>query len=70
METREKAQNELTLYTTQIQNDLDRFQRMKVQDVEGLVVAYAKTQIKYFQKNIGSWEEAYEEVNKISLDHE
>jgi len=58
---------DLVTISMSIQADLDRFQRQKVKDIRDLLVAYAKIHMKWCQKNLGSWQEAKAEVEKIEV---
>ncbi|KAG0165718.1 Sorting nexin, cytoplasm-to-vacuole targeting pathway/endosomal sorting [Apophysomyces sp. BC1034] len=50
-----------------LQADLDRSQREKIRDLRDMLIAYAKTHIRYCQKNLDSWQECQDEVNKIPI---
>ncbi|KAK9768896.1 Sorting nexin, cytoplasm-to-vacuole targeting pathway/endosomal sorting [Basidiobolus ranarum] len=56
---------ELADISTNIQIDLDRFQKRKELDLRDMLLAYAKAQVKWCKKNLEPWEEAQEEVNRI-----
>ncbi|KAF9300228.1 Sorting nexin, cytoplasm-to-vacuole targeting pathway/endosomal sorting [Mortierella antarctica] len=48
-----------------VQGDLDRFQRQKIKDLRDILLAYAKAHKKWCQKNLGSWQEAKDNVEQI-----
>ncbi|KAG0204659.1 Sorting nexin, cytoplasm-to-vacuole targeting pathway/endosomal sorting [Mortierella sp. GBA30] len=50
-----------------VQSDLDRFQRQKVRDLRNILLAYAKAHQKWCQKNLGSWQEAKDNVEQIPV---
>ncbi|ORY05254.1 hypothetical protein K493DRAFT_252912 [Basidiobolus meristosporus CBS 931.73] len=56
---------ELAEISSTIQLDLDRFQKRKELDLRDMLLAYAKAQVKWCQKNLEPWEEALEEVDRI-----
>ncbi|KAG1054514.1 hypothetical protein G6F43_003480 [Rhizopus delemar] len=58
---------DLDVISTELQADLDRFQREKIQEMRDMLIAYAKIHIRYCQKNLESWQEARAEVDKIPI---
>ncbi|KAG9287346.1 hypothetical protein G9A89_023717 [Geosiphon pyriformis] len=66
-EALETSKIDLQNISTSIQEDLDRFQRQKVCDLRDMLIAYAKIQVAWCQKNLSSWEEAKAEVQKIQV---
>ncbi|KAF7721454.1 Sorting nexin, cytoplasm-to-vacuole targeting pathway/endosomal sorting [Apophysomyces ossiformis] len=50
-----------------LQAELNRYERERIQDVRDTLIAYAKTHIRYCQKNLESWRECQEELQKASL---
>ncbi|CAG8518438.1 3319_t:CDS:2 [Ambispora leptoticha] len=64
-EALETSKQDLKNISVSIQEDLDRFQRQKVRDIRDMLIAYAKIQIKWCQKNLNSWEEARAEIEKM-----
>ncbi|KAF9956557.1 Sorting nexin, cytoplasm-to-vacuole targeting pathway/endosomal sorting [Mortierella alpina] len=50
-----------------VQSDLDRFQRQKIRDLRNILLAYAKAHQKWCQKNLGSWQEAKDNVEEITV---
>ncbi|CAG8465388.1 2334_t:CDS:2 [Ambispora gerdemannii] len=64
-EALETSRKDLKNISGSIQEDLDRFQRQKVRDIRDMLLAYAKIQIKWCQKNLTSWEEAKAEIGKM-----
>ncbi|KAK9766393.1 Sorting nexin, cytoplasm-to-vacuole targeting pathway/endosomal sorting [Basidiobolus ranarum] len=61
----ESINTELSEISSNIQIDLDRFQKRKELDLRDMLLAYAKSQVKWCHKNLDSWEEAKEEVERI-----
>ncbi|RUS23136.1 PX domain-containing protein [Endogone sp. FLAS-F59071] len=66
-EAHEVTRKDLVGISADTQADLDRFQRQKVRDMRDMLLAYAKIHAKWCQKNLGSWEEARAEVEKIQV---
>lgn len=64
---RENLQTELAQAGTAIQTDLDRYQREKMAELKGLVVAFAKEMREYSRRAAQAWEEAEKEVDKVEL---
>ncbi|KAG1466308.1 hypothetical protein G6F46_008170 [Rhizopus delemar] len=58
---------DLNSVSTELQADLDRFQREKIHDMRDMMIAYAKIHIRYCQKNLKSWQEARAEVEKVEI---
>ncbi|RCI04118.1 Autophagy-protein 20 [Rhizopus stolonifer] len=58
---------DLNAVSTELQEDLDRFQKEKIHDMRDMLIAYAKIHIRYCQKNLESWQEARAEVEKIPI---
>ncbi|KAJ8659465.1 hypothetical protein O0I10_004830 [Lichtheimia ornata] len=48
-----------------LQAELDRFQHEKIKDLRNMLIAYAKVHIQYCKQNLGSWQEARAEIDKI-----
>ncbi|OBZ87445.1 Sorting nexin-41 [Choanephora cucurbitarum] len=61
------SSKDLNAISLQLQNDLDRFQTEKIQDMRDMLIAYAKIHIRYCQQNLESWQEARAEVEKIPI---
>ncbi|KAI9470999.1 MAG: hypothetical protein EXX96DRAFT_586476 [Benjaminiella poitrasii] len=61
------TRKDLTVISSELQTDLDRFQTEKIQDMRDMLIAYAKIHIRYCQKNLDSWQEARAEVDKIPI---
>ncbi|ORE05163.1 PX-domain-containing protein [Rhizopus microsporus var. microsporus] len=61
------ASKDLGAISTELQSDLDRFQKEKIQDLRDMLIAYAKIHIRYCQKNLEAWQEARAEVEKIPI---
>ncbi|KAK9766168.1 Sorting nexin, cytoplasm-to-vacuole targeting pathway/endosomal sorting [Basidiobolus ranarum] len=62
----EQCSQELTNTSTEIQLNLDFFQRQKEYDLREILLSYAKAHLEWCQTNLEAWQEASEEVNKIS----
>ncbi|KAI9267831.1 hypothetical protein BY458DRAFT_511503 [Sporodiniella umbellata] len=61
------TRKDLNAVSTELQADLDRFQKEKIHDMRDMLIAYAKIHIRYCQKNLESWQEARAEVEKIPI---
>ncbi|KAF7728888.1 Sorting nexin, cytoplasm-to-vacuole targeting pathway/endosomal sorting [Apophysomyces ossiformis] len=61
------AREDLAGVSSNVQNDLDRFQREKLRDLRDMLIAYAKIHVRYCQKNLESWQEARTEIDKITI---
>ena len=46
---RELTQTELNRVSIEVQNELNSFQSMKIEDLKSLLIAFTKLQIKYYQ---------------------
>ncbi|KAI8977608.1 hypothetical protein BDF20DRAFT_821786 [Mycotypha africana] len=53
--------------SSELQADIDRFQKEKIQNMRDMLIAYAKIHIRYCQKNLECWQEARAEVDKIPI---
>ena len=63
----EITRKDLSGSSTELQTELDRFQKEKIKDLRDMLIAYAKIHIRYCQRNLESWQEARAEVDKISI---
>ncbi|KAI9318017.1 hypothetical protein BX666DRAFT_1856028 [Dichotomocladium elegans] len=61
------ARKDLAGASSELQEELDRFQKEKIRDLRDMLIAYAKIHIRYCQKNLESWQEARAEVEKIQI---
>ncbi|ORX47512.1 hypothetical protein DM01DRAFT_1327116 [Hesseltinella vesiculosa] len=50
-----------------VQADLDRFQTEKISDLKDMLLAFAKAHIRYCQKNLESWQEVKDDIDKIPV---
>jgi sorting nexin-4 len=66
-ERREQLQAELASSGTGIQSDLDRYQREKMAELKGIMVAFAKEMRDWSRKSAQAWEEAEREVEKADV---
>ncbi|KAI9492119.1 hypothetical protein BDB00DRAFT_830303 [Zychaea mexicana] len=66
-EALEITRQDLAGSSTELQSELDRFQREKIKDLRDMLIAYAKIHIRYCQRNLESWQEARAEVDKIPI---
>ncbi|KAI7860990.1 hypothetical protein BDC45DRAFT_10740 [Circinella umbellata] len=66
-EALEITRKDLSGSSTELQKELDRFQKEKIKDLRDMLIAYAKIHIRYCQRNLESWQEARTEVDKISI---
>ncbi|KAI8138270.1 hypothetical protein BJV82DRAFT_717501 [Fennellomyces sp. T-0311] len=66
-EALEITRKDLAGASTELQGELDRFQKEKIKDLRDMLIAYAKIHIRYCQRNLESWQEARAEVDKISI---
>jgi len=48
-----------------VRKDLERFQRTKEQDLKNIMNAYVKCHIEWAKKNLESWQEAKQEIEKL-----
>ncbi|KAF9092787.1 Sorting nexin, cytoplasm-to-vacuole targeting pathway/endosomal sorting [Mortierella sp. GBA35] len=63
----ETANADLDKISRAVQGDLDRFQLQKTKDLRDILLAYAKAHQKWCQKNLGSWQEAKDNVEQIPV---
>ncbi|RMZ75500.1 hypothetical protein DV737_g5279, partial [Chaetothyriales sp. CBS 132003] len=61
----EVSQKDVQDATQGVIRDLTRFQRDKEDDLQRYMIAYARCQIEWAKKNLETWSEAKEEVDKI-----
>ncbi|KAL1915855.1 uncharacterized protein VTP21DRAFT_6243 [Calcarisporiella thermophila] len=66
-ETLEVSSNDLVQISAAIQHDLDRFQQQKIADLREMLLAYARSHVKWCEKNLNAWEEAQAEIEKINV---
>ncbi|KAL7750623.1 Sorting nexin, cytoplasm-to-vacuole targeting pathway/endosomal sorting [Sorochytrium milnesiophthora] len=65
-EQKEKQSNDVVQISAAVQQDLDRFQRQKLNDFKHMLIEYAKAHADYCRRNLQAWEEAKQEVGKIT----
>ncbi|KAF9935434.1 Sorting nexin, cytoplasm-to-vacuole targeting pathway/endosomal sorting [Linnemannia zychae] len=63
----EATNSDLDKISRAVQGDLDRFQLQKTKDLRDILLAYAKAHQKWCQKNLGSWQEAKDNVEQIPV---
>ncbi|OAQ31512.1 PX-domain-containing protein [Linnemannia elongata AG-77] len=63
----ETTNSDLDKISRAVQGDLDRFQLQKTKDLRDILLAYAKAHQKWCQKNLGSWQEAKDNVEQIPV---
>ncbi|KAH0603365.1 uncharacterized protein H6S33_007687 [Morchella sextelata] len=62
---KEVAEGDVKDASKGVLRDLRRFQRGKEEDLRAMMIVYAKCHIEWARKNLDSWENAKEEVEKI-----
>ncbi|ORX92654.1 PX-domain-containing protein [Basidiobolus meristosporus CBS 931.73] len=62
----EECSQDLSSTSSEIQLNLDFFQRQKEYDLRGILLNYAKAHLAWCQTNLQAWQEASEEVDKIT----
>ncbi|KAJ1959507.1 Sorting nexin, cytoplasm-to-vacuole targeting pathway/endosomal sorting [Dipsacomyces acuminosporus] len=61
----EMLSNDLVLVNTSTQDNLDRFQKQKVREMKGILIAFAKMHLEWAEKNLEIWKEAKEAVDEV-----
>ncbi|KAJ2715684.1 Sorting nexin, cytoplasm-to-vacuole targeting pathway/endosomal sorting [Coemansia spiralis] len=61
----EMLSNDMTLVNTSTQDNLDRFQKQKVREVKGVLIAMAKMHLEWAEKNLEIWNEAKQAVDEV-----
>ncbi|KAJ1717915.1 Sorting nexin, cytoplasm-to-vacuole targeting pathway/endosomal sorting, partial [Coemansia biformis] len=61
----EMLSNDMTLINTSTQDNLDRFQKQKVREVKGVLIAMAKMHLEWAEKNLEIWSEARRAVDEV-----
>ncbi|KAJ2777824.1 Sorting nexin, cytoplasm-to-vacuole targeting pathway/endosomal sorting [Coemansia javaensis] len=61
----EMLSNDMALINTSTQDNLDRFQKQKVREVKGVLVAMARMHLEWAEKNLEIWTEAKQAVDEV-----
>ncbi|KAJ1802581.1 Sorting nexin, cytoplasm-to-vacuole targeting pathway/endosomal sorting, partial [Coemansia sp. RSA 2598] len=60
----EMLSNDLVLINTSTQDNLDRFQKQKVRELKGVLIAMAKMHLEWAEKNLEIWRETKEIIDE------
>ncbi|KAJ1841492.1 Sorting nexin, cytoplasm-to-vacuole targeting pathway/endosomal sorting, partial [Coemansia sp. RSA 2703] len=60
----EMLSNDLVLINTSTQDNLDRFQKQKVRELKGVLIATAKMHLEWAEKNLETWKETKEMIDE------
>ncbi|KAJ1856858.1 Sorting nexin, cytoplasm-to-vacuole targeting pathway/endosomal sorting, partial [Coemansia sp. RSA 486] len=60
----EMLSNDLVLVNTSTQDNLDRFQKQKVRELKGVLIATAKMHLEWAEKNLEIWKETKEIIDE------
>ncbi|KAI7832906.1 hypothetical protein BX661DRAFT_141125 [Kickxella alabastrina] len=61
----EMLSNDLALINTSTQDNLDRFQKQKMRELKGVLIATAKMHLEWAEKNLEIWKDAKEAVDGV-----
>ncbi|KAJ2424367.1 Sorting nexin, cytoplasm-to-vacuole targeting pathway/endosomal sorting, partial [Coemansia sp. RSA 2524] len=61
----EMLSNDMALVNTSTQDNLDRFQKQKVRDLKGSLIAMARMHLEWAEKNLEIWKEAKIAVDQV-----
>ncbi|KAJ2777723.1 Sorting nexin, cytoplasm-to-vacuole targeting pathway/endosomal sorting [Coemansia interrupta] len=61
----EMLSNDLVLINTSTQDNLDRFQKQKVRELKGVLIATAKMHLEWAEKNLEIWKETKEIIDEV-----
>ncbi|KAJ1830422.1 Sorting nexin, cytoplasm-to-vacuole targeting pathway/endosomal sorting [Coemansia sp. RSA 2711] len=61
----EMLSNDMALINTSTQDNLDRFQKQKVRDLKGVLIAMARMHLEWAEKNLEIWRDAKVAVDEV-----
>ncbi|KAJ1723220.1 Sorting nexin, cytoplasm-to-vacuole targeting pathway/endosomal sorting [Coemansia erecta] len=61
----EMLSNDLVLINTSTQDNLDRFQKQKVRELKGVLIATARMHLEWAEKNLEIWSETKEIIDEV-----